>query len=113
MLGRGTLMDDEIGIDRLEHQPLRCGHLSEPNEVVRAQNPEVGMWQETAFERPLAGPHDVRGEVDMTVLVESPVDFRVVLRALPGEDEKLLDVALRRAMEDPLHLLRRIQMRLV
>ena len=34
VLGRRALVGDEVGVDRLEHQPLRGGHLAQPREVV-------------------------------------------------------------------------------
>ena len=63
MLGRRTLVRDEIRVDRLEHQPLGGGHLPQPREVLRSEHAEVGVGQQAALERPLAYPDDIGGEV--------------------------------------------------
>ena len=63
VLGRRALVRDQIGVDRLEHQPLRGGHLAQTREVPAAQHAEVGVRQQPALQRLLADPHDVRHEV--------------------------------------------------
>ena len=54
VLGRRALVGDEVGVDRLEHQPLRGGHLAQPREVVARQHAEVRVRQQPALERALA-----------------------------------------------------------
>ena len=34
VLGRRALVHDQVGVDRLEHQPLRRGHLAQPRQLV-------------------------------------------------------------------------------
>ena len=67
--------------DRLEHQALRGGHLAQPGEVVAAEDAEVGVREQPALERALAGPDDVGGEVVVTLGGEPRGDLRVDLRA--------------------------------
>ena len=43
VLGRRALVDDEVRVGRLEHQPLRGGHLAQPGEVLAARHAEVGV----------------------------------------------------------------------
>ena len=59
MLGRRALVDDEVGVHRLEHQPLRGGHLAQPRELARAKRADVRVRQHPALERALARPGDV------------------------------------------------------
>ena len=63
VLGRRALVGDEVGVDRLEHQPLRGGHLAQAGEVGPREHAEVGVRQQAALQRPLARPHDVAREV--------------------------------------------------
>jgi hypothetical protein len=63
LLGRRALVGDEVGVDRLEHQPLRRGDLAQAAEVGGREHTEVGVGQQAALEPLLAGPHDVGGEV--------------------------------------------------
>ena len=49
--------------DRLEHQPLRRGHLAQPRQVLARERAEVRVRQQPALQRPLAAPHDVGDEV--------------------------------------------------
>ena len=69
------------------------------------------MRQQAALERALAGPDDVGDEVLVAVLGEPRADVGVDLRALAGQDEQLLDVAPRGAVEQRQHLLGRVQVR--
>ncbi len=99
--------------DRLEHQPLRGGHLAQPGEVLARQHAEVGVRQDAALERPFARPDDVGGEVLVPVRGEPLANRRIDLRALAGQHQQLLDAPPRRAVEQPDHLLGRVQVRLV
>ncbi|HEX7291167.1 MAG TPA: 7,8-didemethyl-8-hydroxy-5-deazariboflavin synthase subunit CofG, partial [Conexibacter sp.] len=45
VLGRRALVGDEIGVDRLEHQALRGGHLAQAREVLAGEHAEVGVGQ--------------------------------------------------------------------
>ena len=63
VLGRRALVGDEIGPDRLDHEPLRGRHLAQPREVGAAEDAEVGVREQPALERALAGPDDVGDEV--------------------------------------------------
>ena len=99
--------------DRLEHQPLRGGHLAQPRVVVASGDADVRVRQQPPLERPLAGPADVGGEVLVAPPAQPLGDERVDLGLLAGEDEQLLDVALRRRVEALDHLLGRMNVRLV
>ena len=99
--------------DRLQHQPLRRGHLAQPGQVRRGEDAEIGVGKEPAFERPLAGPDHVGGEVVVPPGAQALGDDRVDLRPLAGEDEQLLAVPARRLLEAPLHLLRRMDVGLM
>ena len=100
--------------DRLEHQPLRGGHLPQPGQVPAVEHAEVRVRQQAALERALARPHDVGREVLEAVLAQPRRDPGVDLGPLAGQHQQLLDpVARDRLVEDPLDLLRRVQMRLV
>ena len=113
VLGRRALVGDEVGVDRLQHQPLRGGHLAQARQVLLRQDAEVGVREQPALERPLADPGDVGGEVGVPELGELLRDARVVVGRLAGQDQQLLDVAARGAVEDPLDLLGLVQVRLV
>ncbi len=54
--------------DRLEHQSLRGGDLSQPRQILAREHTEVGVRQQAPLERPLAGPDHVGGEVLVAVL---------------------------------------------
>ena len=100
--------------NRFEHQALRSGDLAQPSQVLPRQDAQVGVWQQPALERPLAGPDDVGGEVLVPVVLQPRGDNGVDLRFLAGQHQQLLDaMALDGLIEDPLHLLRRVQVRLV
>ena len=43
VLGRRALVDDEVGVDRLQHQPLRGGHLAQPRQVLAESTPRF-VW---------------------------------------------------------------------
>ena len=109
VLRRRALVDDEVGVDRLEHQPLRGRHLAQPGEVLLRDRADVRVRQHAALERALARPRDVRGEVVVPVLREPRRDLGVHLRLLAGEHEQLLRAAARRVVEQPLDLVRRVQ----
>ena len=53
--------------DRLQHQALRGGHLAQAGQVLAREDAEVGVRQQAALERPLAGPDHVGGEVLVAV----------------------------------------------
>ena len=76
VLGRRALVGDEVGVDRLEHQPLRGGDLAQAGEVLAAEHAEVRVRQQAALERPLADPDDVGGEVGVAELGELRGDAR-------------------------------------
>ncbi len=102
MLGRRPLVRGEVGVHRLEHQPLRSGHGPQPLQVVSVEHAEVGVRQQASFERALADPDDVRGEVVVAELSQLRGDPRVVFRALAGQDQQLLDAVLGdRVVEQP------------
>ena len=113
VLGRRALVGDEVGVDRLEHQPLRGGDLAQPGEVLAAEDAEVRVRQQPALERALADPDDVGGEVLVPELGELARDAGVVVGRLAREHQQLLDVAPDGAVEDPLDLRRLVQVRLV
>ena len=113
VLGRRALVGDEVGVDRLQHQPLRGGHLAQAGQVLLRQDAEVGVREQPALERPLADPGDVGGEVGVPELGQLRGDARVVVGRLAGQDQQLLDVAARGAVEDPLDLVGLVQVRLV
>ena len=106
VLRRRGLVRDEVGPQRLDHQPLRGGHLAQPREVVAAERAEVRVREDPALQRALAGPRDVADEVVEAELGEPLADARVVARVVAGEDEQLLDVAARRAVDQRLDLVR-------
>ena len=99
--------------DRLEHQPLRRGDLTQPGEVVTLEHAEVRVRQQPALERALARPRHIGREVGVAVLGEELSDARVHLGPLARQDEQLLDVALRGAVQQLLDLVGRPQVRLV
>src|ERR1700694_6040505 len=71
------------------------------------------MRQQSALERALASPDDVRREVIVSVLGQARRDARVYLWLLAGQHEQLLDVALGRTVKDLGHLLGRVQVRMM
>ena len=109
VLGRRALVGDEVRVRGLEHQALGRGHRAQPGEVGRGQHAEVRVRQQPAVERFLAGPRHVGDEV------LEPECFQAVLhrRRLAGEHEQLLDAAARGAVDQPLDLLRLMQVGLV
>jgi hypothetical protein len=113
VLRRRALVDHEVRVDRFQHQPLRGGHLAEPQQVRAGDDAEVRMRQQPAFERALACPHHIGGEVVVAPLAQPSRDLGVDLRALAREHEQLLDVPLRGAVEHRDHLVGLVQMRLV
>ncbi len=113
VLGRRALVRDQIRPDRLQHQSLRGGHLAQPREVLATERAEVGVRQDAALERPFAGPDDVGDEIRVAELVQPLADARVVIGRLAGQDQQLLDVAPRGAVEQRLHLGGRVQVGLM
>ena len=113
VLRRRGLMGDEVGAQRLEHQPLAGGHLAQPREVVAAERAEVGVREHAALQRALAAPDDVGHEVLEAERGEPLAHAGVVARVVAGEDQQLLDVAPGGAVEQPLDLVRRVEVRLV
>src|SRR5215218_7570477 len=111
VLGRRALVDDEVRVDRLEHQPLRGGHLPQARQVLALEDAEVRVRKQASLERPLAGPGDVGDEVGVSVGAKPRGDLRVHLRPLAGEHEELLGVTPDRLLEPLLHLLRRVEVR--
>jgi hypothetical protein len=67
--------------------------------------------EQTALERALAAPDDVGDEVREAQLGEPLAHAGVVGRVVAGQDEQLLDTSTRRAVEQPLDLLRLVQVR--
>ena len=113
VLGGRALMDHQVGVDRLQHEPLGRGHLAQAPEVVSRERPEVGVGQHPAFERPLAGPGHIGGEVRVPVFAQPLGHHRIDLGLLPGQHEQFLGAAPGRVVEDLLHLLWRVEVRLV
>jgi hypothetical protein len=111
ILGRRRLVRDEVVADRLEHHPLRGGDLPQPREVLPSQGAQVGVRQDPAFQGPLACPHDVGDEVLEAELGELGTDAGVMVGLLAGEDEELLHVALRCAIQEVRDLVRLVQVR--
>ena len=111
ILRRRALVDDEVGVDRFEHQPLRRGHLAQTGEVIAGEDAEIRMREQAALERPLTRPDDVGREVVVAVLGQAPGYLRVHLRHLAGEDEQLLRVSAHRLFEPLLDLVGRVEVR--
>ena len=106
-------MGDEVGVDGLEHQPLRRGDLAQAPEVVLGQDAEVGVGQQPALEPLLAGPHDVGREVLKAPLAEALAHPGVMVGRLAGEHEQLLDAAARGVVQERRDLVGRVQVRAV
>jgi hypothetical protein len=113
ILGRRCLMGDEVRAQRLDHQSLTGGHLAQTGEVVAAERAEVRVREQPALERPLAAPRDVGDEVVEAQLREPLPHAGVVGGIVACEDEELLDVAPHGAVEQPLDLVGRVQVRLM
>ena len=112
VLRRRALVGDEVGAQRLEHQPLRRRHLAQPRQVLARQRAEVRVRQDPALQRALAAPHHVGDEV-----VEARA--RAASRATPGwwagsspvRTSSSLTRAARRAVEQALDLVGLVQVR--
>jgi hypothetical protein len=52
VLGRRALVGDQVAAQRLEHQPLRGGHLAQPRELLARERAEVGVRQQAALRAP-------------------------------------------------------------
>ena len=89
---------------RLEHQPLRGGHLAQPGEVLAPEDADVGVRQDPALQRALAGPAHVRGEVLVAPGAELLRHERIDLGPLAREHQQLLGAALQRLVEQALDL---------
>ncbi len=113
VLGGRAAVDDQVGDHRLEHQPLRGGHLAEQLELVPFQDAEVRVRKEPAVQGSLTRPADVRREVRVPVLLDAPRDLGVHLRALAGQHEQLLHPAPRGVVQHALDLVGRVQVRLM
>ena len=111
VLRRGALVHDQVGVDRLEHQALRRGHLADALQVLTREHPEVGVGQQPTLDAPLARPDDVGGEVVVAPVAQSRRDLRVHLRSLAGEHEQLLGVAAHRLVQSALNLIRVVDVR--
>ena len=111
VLGRGALVHDQVGVDRLEHQALRRGHLADALQVLAREHPEVRVGQQPTLDAPLARPDDVGGEVLVAPVAQSRRDLRVHLRSLAGEHEQLLGVAAHRLVQSALNLIRVVDVR--
>lgn len=92
MLGRRTLMGDQVGVDGLQHQPLRGCDLPQPGQVRLGEHAQVGVGQQSARQGLLTHPDHVAGEVLEAQLVQSHPDTRVDLRLLAGQHEQLPDL---------------------
>jgi hypothetical protein len=113
VLGRRSLVGDQVRVHGLEHQPLRGGDLAQPGELLAAQHAEVGVRQQAALERALARPGGVGGEVLEAQLLQPLLDTGVVVGRLAREHEQLLGAMAACTVEDALHLVRLVQVRLV
>ncbi len=94
-------------------RPWRGGDLSQPGQVVLAQDAEVRVRQHPPLQRPFAGPDGVGGEVLVAPLGQPAATSRVDLGPLAGQDQELLGVPFQRLVEQRLDLLRRVDVRLV
>ncbi len=113
VLGRRALVHHQVGVDRLEHQPLGGGHLAQSRQVVAAEDAEVGVRQHPPLQRPLAGPGHVRGEVGVAELGQAARHLGIDLRRLAGEHQQLLGAPPRGVVEQALDLIRCVEVRLV
>ena len=113
VLGRRALVGDQVGVDGLEHQPLRRGDLAQVGEIGAVEHAEVRVREQPALECPLARPHHVGREVVEAELGELGLHPGVVIGRLAGEHQQLLDVAARRAVDQPLDLVGLVEVRLV
>ena len=96
---------------RLEHQALRRRHLAQSREFLARQRAEVRVRQHPALERPLAAPCDVGDEVVEAELGEPRPNAGVMSRLVAGQHQQLLDAAPRRAVEQRVDLVGRVQVR--
>ena len=106
-------MRHQIRPQRLQHQALRRRDLSQPRQIVTRQRPEVRVRQHPSLERPLAGPRHIPDEVLEPVARQQLPNPRVVPRIVARQHQQLLDPPPRRPIDQPLHHLRRMQMRLM
>jgi hypothetical protein len=111
VLGRRALMDEEVGADRLQHQPLRGRDLAQAGQVIAGEHAEVGVREQAALECPLAGPDDVAHEVVVSVVAKAAGNLRVHLGPLARQHEQLLGVSAQRLVEALRHLVRRVEVR--
>ena len=111
VLGRRALVRHEVVAHRLEHQALRRGHLAQPGEVLARQRAEVRVGEDAALERALAAPGHVGHEVVEPERRQALADAGVVVGLVAGQDEQLLDPAARRVVQQPLDLIRLVEVR--
>jgi hypothetical protein len=112
MLARGARVHrvhQPLG-DRLQHQALRRGHLTQTGQVLPLEHTEIGVRQQPPLQRALARPDDVCGEVLVAVVAEPLGHVAVDLGMLAGQHQQLLDVAASGVVQHPLHLFGRVQM---
>ena len=112
-LGRRGLVRDEVVAQRLDHQPLARGHLAQARQVGAPQRAEVRVREDAPLQRAFAAPHDVGDEVLEPERRQPLAHAGVMARVVAREDQQLLDVAARRAVQQGLHLVGRVKMRLV
>ena len=113
VLGRRALVHHQVRVHRLQHQPLGGGDLAQPRKVGLRQHAQVGVREHPPLQRALARPGHVRGEVVVAVGLQPPRHLGVDLGLLAGEHQQLLGVALDRLVQQPLDLIRVVQVRLV
>src|SRR5829696_5792652 len=71
------------------------------------------MRKQAALQTLLAGPDDVRGEVLVAPIAQTIRDLWIDLRALAGEHQELLRVPSHRLVEQAVHFIRIVDVRLV
>ena len=100
-------------VDRLEHQPLRRGHLAQPREVLARQHAEVRVRQQPALQRALAGPDHVGVKSSCPNSRSRSRDLGLTSGFSPVSTSSSLTAAPRGVVEQPLDLVGRVQVRLV
>jgi hypothetical protein len=101
----------EVVAHRLQHQPLRRGHLAQAGQILARQRSEVRVGQDAALERALAAPGHVGHEVVEPERGEALSHAGVVVGLVPRQHEQLLDPAPRRVVEQALDLVGLMQVR--
>ena len=113
ILGWRGGVGEEVGAQRLEHQPLGGRHLAQAGKVSAREGAEVCVRQEASREGLLAGPDDVGDEVLEAERCELCLDAGVVGRVIAGQDEELLDAAVGRFVEQRQNLFGLVQVALM